>query len=130
MMESIIKLTVFIINEIHKYLIALLPSFGFNFSDKELHFLVFGVIGFIMFILTDIIFKKIAKWNLSILSFIYTITILIILTLNIEIQQKITGEGNMEFNDVVAGTLGFVFIVAIYYCTKSIMISVYKFLKK
>lgn len=113
-MANIIKFIVNIINQVHDKLIILLELLGLHFTDKELHFWVFGICGIILFISVDIVFKWISKWSITAISFIYTITFLIIMVLAIEIQQKITGRGNMEFNDAVASILGFLAFFVVY----------------
>ncbi|MEK1830761.1 hypothetical protein AAAC51_22150 [Priestia megaterium] len=62
------------------------------------------------------IFKLLSKWKFSItaISFIYTLTVMLVLVFAIEIQQGITTRGNMEFDDAIAGLWGFlVFLVFI-----------------
>ncbi|AOL97182.1 uncharacterized protein BS16045_01464 [Bacillus subtilis] len=41
------------------------------------------------------------------MSFIYTVTVIIVIVFAIEIQQKVTGRGNMEFLDATEGIKGF-----------------------
>lgn len=67
-----------------------------------------------IFILTDYIFKRLSKWNISIISFIYTFTVLIVIVFSIEIEKRITKRGNMELSDIVAGLWGFIAMIAIY----------------
>lgn len=106
-MAQFIKFFARIINEFHDMIIMLFNLLGFNFTDKELHFWVIGIAGILLFLFVDKIFKWISKWSITAISFIYTITFLIIMVLAIEIQQKITGRGNMEFDDALASILGF-----------------------
>jgi len=103
-----------LVNNIHDIIMSLFKLFGFNFTDKQLHFIVIGIIGIILYFITNVIFKKLAKLSIRIISFIYTLTVLIVLVFGLEIEQKITGGGIMEFADIVAGLWGFLFIFAIY----------------
>lgn len=103
-----------VVNNIHDIIMNLSKLFGFNFTDKQLHFIVIGFIGIILYFITNAVFKKLAKLSIRIISFIYTLTVLIVLVFGLEIEQKITGRGNMEFADIVAGLWGFLFIFAIY----------------
>ncbi len=48
------------------------------------------------------------------ISFIYTFTVLVVFVFAIEIEQKLTGRGNMEFQDIVEGLWGFIVAFAIY----------------
>ncbi|MGL5354377.1 MAG: hypothetical protein ACRDA5_13835, partial [Clostridium sp.] len=60
------------------------------------------------------------------ISFIYTFTVMIVIVFAIEIQQKLTNRGNMEFADIAYGIYGFLYIFAIYVVLKLM----YKFVKK
>jgi len=113
-MGSILKFIVLIVNKIHDYLNLILGRWMPNLTDKDLHFLVIGIVGLFIFILTDYIFKKLSKYNISIISVIYTFTVLIAIVFGIEIEQKITKRGNMEFADIVSGLWGFVVLVGAY----------------
>jgi hypothetical protein len=125
-MTEIIKLIVQVVNNFHDLLIKITNSLGFTLTDKELHFWLIGLIGILLFAVTQIVFKIFSKWSITAISFIYTFTILIIIVFAIEIQQKITGRGNMEFADIAAGIYGFFFLFSIYLVIKfSIILIVY-----
>ncbi|MEH7265669.1 hypothetical protein V7132_22750, partial [Priestia megaterium] len=84
--------------------------------DKELHFWIIGIIGLLTFLSVYMIFKLLSKWKFSItaISFIYTLTVMLVLVFAIEIQQGITTRGNMEFDDAIAGLWGFLVFFSIY----------------
>ncbi|WP_202708945.1 VanZ family protein [Sporosalibacterium faouarense] len=113
-MGKVIKMMAELVNLGHDMIQLILSIIGVQVSDKSLHFIIFGIIGMIMFLIVDITFKWISKWSITAISFIYTFTFLAIFALSVEIQQKITGRGNMEFNDIVAGILGFVTLFGAY----------------
>lgn len=46
-----------IIAKIHNYLLKLNDSFEYNFSDKELHFLIIGALGMAMIFVVHPVFK-------------------------------------------------------------------------
>lgn len=98
----------------HYYLVQMFDSLGFQFTDKELHFIVIGIIGFLIFIISTKLFKWLAKYSIQLVSLVFTVTVLVVIVFAIEIQQKVSGSGNMEFLDVVYGLWGFVFIFGIY----------------
>ncbi|MCR6514807.1 MAG: hypothetical protein ACRDCB_02890 [Clostridium sp.] len=120
-MVEIIKDLVNIMNSIHDKTIHYLSSMGYNFTDKELHFIFIGVIGIFIFAFAQVLFRVLAKYSITAVSFIYTFTILIFITVSIEIQQKLTGAGNMEFGDVFWGLYGFIFVFVIYLIIKLII---------
>lgn len=129
-MGETIKLIAEIVNELHDILIVLTTALGFEFSDKQLHFWIIGIIGIFLFFLVQISFKWISKWSISTLSFVYTFTVLVVLVFAIEIQQKITDRGNMEFQDAVMGLWGFIFFFSIYIIFRLLIYLVKQFISK
>ena len=113
-MGQVINLLAGMVNNIHDTLILIFKNFGLSLSDKDMHFWVIGVIGIIIFFFTDALFRLLAKWNISAVSFVYTFTVLFVLVFAVEIQQKITGRGNMELNDATIGLKGFLAFFGVY----------------
>lgn len=113
-MIQILKIIVAIINKLHDLLIKFFSGFGLNYNDKQLHFIIIGVIGMFIYVIVDKLFKAMSKYNISILSFIYTFTVLIVIVFGIEIEQKVTSSGKMEFSDIMAGLWGFTAFFIIY----------------
>ena len=125
-MEEFIKLIVAIVNELHDIVITLMYSLGFSVTDKELHFWVIGLLGMAGFIVVQFLFRILANWSITAISFIYTLTVLLVVVFAIEIQQKITGRGNMEFADAVVGLQGFIVLFIIYVVIRLILIGIRK----
>ena len=117
-MTRFLKLLIEIINRIHDIIVDTSHGIGLGLTDKQLHFWLFGITGAAIFAACDFVFKRLAKWSISAISFIYTFTVLLVLVLAIEIEQKLTKAGNMEFEDVVAGLSGFVVIFLLYVLVK------------
>lgn len=113
-MSSTLKFIVSVMNYLHDKLILLTRELGLHFNDKQLHFLVIGFLGIVLFILVNRLFKYLVRYSLTAISFIYTFTVLVVLVFAIEIGQKITGRGNMEFQDIVEGLWGFLIAFVIY----------------
>ncbi|MHC1685436.1 MAG: hypothetical protein AB6733_21255 [Clostridiaceae bacterium] len=113
-MTKIIKLLMEITNNIHDKLIETSSSFDLNLSDKQLHFIIIGIMGIFIFACTQYVFRKLAKYSITAISFIYTFTVLVVIVFAIEIEQKITHRGNMEFADILAGLYGFLYLFLIY----------------
>lgn len=112
-MEEILSGLTLFMNTIHDLIVVAVSKLGFTINDKMIHFFFIGVIGVILFILIDLIFKSLVKFGVSVLSFIYTFSIIIVVSFVIEIQQKITGAGNMEFGDILYGLYGFLLFLLI-----------------
>ena len=92
----------------HNYIMTLNDSFETNFSDKELHFLVIGAMGLGLIMLVYPVFKWLSNRNRVLaITWIYALTVLTVVTFAIEIGQRITGTGDMDFGDIVAGMGGF-----------------------
>lgn len=129
-MVEVLKLVVAIINELHDFLTTFFDSFGVTFTDKELHFIIIGIIGMVIYLVVNSVFKALAKLSISLLSFIYTATVLLVIVFGIEIMQKITNRGHMEFADIVAGLWGFTAFFATYLVLYGLFTIIKKGIKK
>jgi len=123
-MGEFIKLIVAIVNELHDIVIGIMNGMGFSVTDKDLHFWVIGLMGMGGFVVVQFLFRLLSKWSITAISFIYTITVLLVIVFAIEIQQKITGRGNMEFADAVVGLQGFVVLFLVYLAIRLLVMGV------
>ncbi|WP_339263789.1 hypothetical protein MKY07_03185 [Solibacillus sp. FSL W7-1472] len=128
-MEEILSLITLFMNIIHDLIVVVVSKFGFTVNDKMIHFFFIGIIGIISFILIDLIFKSLVKFGVSVLSFIYTFSIIVVVSFVIEIQQKITGAGNMEFADILYGLWGFLLFLFVLILIKLIGRFIFRKLK-
>lgn len=107
-MRDFLYWCVSIIAKIHNALMHLNDAYEVNFTDKEMHFLVIGILGMAMIFVIYPLFKYLAKHNHEmVIAWIYVFTVIIVITFAIEIGQKITHTGNMEFADIMYGVVGF-----------------------
>ena len=113
-MSSVLKVITGIVNYFHDKLILSTRYMGLHLNDKQLHFLVIGLLGIVLFLFVNKVFKYLIRYSLTAISFIYTFTVLVVLVFAIEIEQKITGRGNMEFQDILEGLWGFLVVFIIY----------------
>lgn len=119
MIKRITDILINIIYRAHSYLLTLNDSYETYLSDKELHFLIIGIMGVLMLMVFYPLFKWLAKKHLeTLISWFYVFTILVVITFAIEIAQWYSNNGVMEFRDIVAGLAGyflmsFVFIVIV-----------------
>lgn len=114
MFESILYEGTMVVAQIHESLMHINDNFELYFGDKDMHFIVMAVLGMILFFMVHFVFKRLAKWSITAISFIYVFTVMTVLGLAIEIGQKITGTGDMDFQDVVAGLYGVLAFFAVY----------------
>ena len=101
-MKLFLYFVVEVIAKIHNRLMQLNNDYEYHFSDKELHFLVVGILGMVFIFLVYPVFKWLAKHNhVMVIAWIYVFTLIIVITFAIEIGQKVTNTGNMDFADIV-----------------------------
>ena len=104
-----------IIAKIHSYLLRMNDAYEYNFSDKELHFLIIGGLGMAMIFAVHPVFKWLARNNhIMVISWIYVFTLIIVITFAIEIGQRVTNTGTMDFADIMFGVLGFISMFLIF----------------
>lgn len=107
-MKELLYWGVGIVAQIHNSIMHLNDAYEMNFTDKELHFLVIGLLGMAMIFVIYPLFKYLAKHGHEmVIAWIYVFTVIIVITFAIEIGQKITKTGNMEFADIMYGLVGF-----------------------
>lgn len=114
MKESLYKI-VGAIARIHERIMALNNKYEYNLSDKTLHFLVIGALGILLVFIIHPIFKWLARHGHTIvITWIYVFTVMVVITFAIEIGQKITNTGVMEFADIMYGLVGFIYMYIIF----------------
>ena len=130
-MASILRTIVELLAKVHNAIIHFCNvSFG-GLSDKWLHFIVIGLVGMAMIAIIYPMFKHLAEDNrIMTITWIYVFTMLVVITFAIEIGQKITNTGNMEFADIVAGLAGFMSMFAAMLVIWAIVILIKRGLKK
>jgi len=112
-MKELLYLGVGIVAKIHDKLMQMNDAFEVSFTDKELHFLVIGLIGMAMLFVIYPLFKYLARKNHEmVIAWIYVFTVIVVITFAIEIGQKITNTGHMDFADIMFGLVGFLAMFA------------------
>ena len=107
--------------KIHNYIMGLNDKYEYDFSDKQLHFLVIGAIGMLLIFIVYPLFKWLARTgHVMVIAWIYVFTVILVITFAIEIGQKVTNTGNMEFADIVFGVVGFFAMFFIFALVRSI----------
>lgn len=108
-MKEIIQILAEIVNNLHDFILFFVSdTLNSNATDKDLHFWIMGIIGIIIFLFVLFLSNLIARmrFGITILSFLYTFTVMVVLVFAIEIQQALTSRGNMEFQDAAIGLWG------------------------
>ena len=107
-MRDLLYFCVEIIAKIHNAIMQLNNTYEIYLTDKELHFLVIGLLGMGMILVIHPLFKYLASQGKEmVIAFIYVFTVIIVLTFAIDIGQKVSHTGQMEFADIMYGLVGF-----------------------
>ena len=112
--EMLLRELTLIMAQVHDSLMRLNDGFELQLDDKGLHFAIMALLAMALFFVVHAVFKRLAKWSITAVSFIYVFTVMTVLGLAIEIGQRITGTGQMDFGDVVAGLYGVLAFFAVY----------------
>lgn len=119
------------IAEVHSWLLKLNDAYEYNFSDKELHFMIIGALGMAMIFVIHPIFKWLVKHNHTmVISWFYVFTLIIVITFAIEIGQRVTNTGVMEFADIVFGVFGFICMFFVFSVIRGIYHLVVRLIQK
>lgn len=125
-MKSLLYWIVGWITRIHNYILRLNDAFEYNFTDKELHFLVIGVLGMALIFMVYPVFRWLAKRDhVMTIAWIYVFTLIIVITFAIEIGQQATNSGNMEFADIMTGVFGFVLMFLVFSVVRAVCKQIY-----
>ena len=83
-------------------------SFSSPFTDKELHFIVIGTFGLLLFVLAFLLFGLLTRLNrFGLMAWLFSLSTVLFVTFAIEVGQYLTHTGNMELEDIVYGIVGF-----------------------
>lgn len=119
-----------IVARLHDALMSINDTFESSFTDKELHFLVIGLIGMGLLFVIYPLFKYLAKRNHEmVIAWIYVFTVILVITFAIEIGQKITDTGNMEFADIMFGLVGFLAMFFVFCLLRAIYHGIQKLIQ-
>ena len=122
-MKKLIYLVVEYIALIHDRILTLNDGNVSMLSDKQLHFLVIGLMGMLLFFFFHPIFKALIRHGHEIVvSWFYVFTVILVITFAIEIGQRISNTGTMEFFDIVYGVAGFFWMFAIYALLRAVVL--------
>ncbi|MBE5800474.1 MAG: hypothetical protein E7321_11090 [Clostridiales bacterium] len=103
-----------IMAQVHDSLMRLNDGFELSLGDKDLHFIIMAALAMVLFFAVHAVFTRLARWSITAVSFIYVFTVMTVLGFAIEIGQRISGTGRMDFGDVVAGLYGVLAFFAAY----------------
>lgn len=121
-MERLLRWLTEFIASVHDKLLSINDGQSWGLSDKQMHFVVIGLLGIGLFFCVQIAFKWLAKRSVTAISWIYTFTVVLVVTFAIEVGQRVSGSGDMETRDVFYGVWGFIVAFAGYLVVKGIIL--------
>ena len=114
-MRDLIYRAIYWVADIHQDIISINDQGGYYFNDKQLHFIVIGVVGMLGIFVCYPLFKLLAKFNHEmVIAFMYVFTMVLVITFAIEIGQWYSGTGRMDSEDMVYGITGFLVMFVIF----------------
>ena len=114
MFEMLLRELTLIMAQVHDSLMRLNDGFELSLGDKDWHFIIMALLAMVLFWVVHAVFKRLAKWSITAVSFIYVFTVMTVLGFAIEIGQRISGTDEMDFADIVAGLDGVLAFFAVY----------------
>ena len=129
-MERMLEGMVIFIAKIHNYILSLNDAYEKNFTDKQLHFLVIGILGMLILMVIYPLFKLLSENHILAIAFIYVFTVIVVITFAIEIGQKISDSGTMDFADIVFGIAGFLLMFVIFAVIRQIFLAIINLFRK
>lgn len=98
-------------------------------SDKQLHFIVIGLLGIALLLVIYPLFKALSENHVLVIAWIYVFTVMVVVTFAIEIGQGITHTGRMEMEDIVYGLAGFMAMFIVFAVIRAIILGIVKLIK-
>ena len=130
-MKKILYTLIHIISAAHEWFLSLNDSHELFLNDKQLHFLVIGLLGLALVLLLHPIFTLLAKHDhVLVITWLYVFTVVIVVTFAIEIGERASGQGTMEFADIAFGVVGFLVMFAVFAVIRGIFRYIIDIFKK
>lgn len=101
---------------------AINDNSGYDLTDKQLHFIVIGILGIGAVLIIHPIFKWLANHgHTMVITWIFVFSMVLVVTFAIEIGQRLTNTGKMEFDDIVFGVVGFLVFFFIFSLIRAVL---------
>ena len=110
-MERMLEGMVIFVAKIHNYILSLNDAYEKNFTDKQLHFLVIGILGMLILMVIYPLFKLLSENHILVI-------------------QKISDSGTMDFADIVFGIAGFLLMFVIFAVIRQIFLAIINLFRK
>ena len=112
------------ISRIHDKLLQINDTSALFLTDKQLHFVVMGLVGMGLLLVIYPLFLALSKRHVLTIAWIYVFTVMVVLSFAIEIGQGITDTGSMDLEDVISGLAGFMLLFFIFAVLRMIFLGI------
>ena len=112
------------ISRIHDKLLQINDTSALCLTDKQLHFVVMGLVGMGLLLVIYPLFLALSKRHVLTIAWIYVFTVMVVLSFAIEIGQGITDTGSMDLEDVISGLAGFMLLFFIFAVLRMIFLGI------
>ena len=99
---------------IHDSILHYAGTLPVKLTDKDLHFVVFGLFGLALLLLALPLFRlltRLGKYGL--MAWLFTFSTVLMVCFAVEIGQYMTNTGSLQLSDIVYGIYGFLVVSAI-----------------
>ena len=130
-MRDVIFQFIMWVARVHDSILGINDSGQYYLTDKQLHFWVIGLFGMALILLIQPVFKGLAEnGHTLVITWIYVLTVVIVLTFAVEIGQWYSGTGVPDSQDIAYGLTGFIVLFAIYAIVRATILGIWKMIKK
>ena len=124
-MVDLLYRAIYWVAEMHDHILNINNAGGWYFDDKQLHFIVIGLLGMMMIFVTYPVFKLLASTgHTMVISWLYTFTVVLVVTFAIEIGQWFSGTGKMDTEDMASGIAGFLIMFLVFAVIRAIFLGI------
>ena len=110
------------IARVHDEILEINDSFDLFLSDKQLHFLLMGMLGMGLLFVIYPLFLLLSKKHVLVIAWIYVFTVMVVFSFAIEIGQGFTGTGTMDLEDVISGLSGFMLAFLVFAALRAVFL--------
>ena len=96
------------IAHVHDSILVLNEGITTPFTDTQLHFIVIGLFGLLLFLLVIPLFRFMTRrgWY-GLMAWLFTFSTVLFVNFAIEVGQHLTQTGSLQIQDIAYGTAGF-----------------------
>ena len=116
---------------VHDAILGINDSGQYYLTDKHLHFWVIGLFGMALILLIQPVFRGLAEnGHTLVITWIYVLTVVIVVTFAVEIGQWYSGTGVPDSTDIAYGLTGFLVLFVIYAIVRATILTIWKMIKR